>query len=342
MIETVRWREGCVRLLDQTLLPHEECYLDLRSVEAVFEAIRSLRVRGAPAIGIAAAYGVALGAWLAHESGGDARSGAQGAIDHLRSSRPTAVNLFWALDRMSRRLEVSPATDLVATLVREADAILEEDLEMSRRMGEHGRLLLPSSPRVLTHCNTGGLATGGLGTALAVVYAVAAAGGTPHVFADETRPLLQGARLTSWELVRATIPVTVLADGAAAWALRTQAIDAVFIGADRIAANGDTANKIGSLGVALAAREARVPFYVVAPSSTIDPHTPSGAAISIEERAAGEVCTLGGRTITPEGVGVFNPAFDITPRELITAIITDRGVFRPPFDDLVRPIGAAP
>jgi len=337
MIETVRWREGCVRLLDQTLLPHEETYRSLDTVEGVFEAIRSLRVRGAPAIGVAAAYGVALGAWRAREADDGGRAAGREAADHLRAARPTAVNLFWAIDRMAGVLEGGESRDLVERLLAEADAILEEDLAMSRRMGEHGRALLPRSPRVLTHCNTGGLATGGLGTALAVVYAAAAAGGSPEVLADETRPLLQGARLTAWELVRAGIPVTVLADGAAAWALRTQAVDAVLIGADRIAANGDTANKIGSYAVALAAREARVPFYVVAPTSTIDPDTPSGAAIRIEERGGAEVTAFGGRQTAPAGVRTFNPAFDVTPASLITAIITDQGVYRSPFEELRGP-----
>ncbi len=341
MIETVRWRDGAVRLVDQTLLPAEERFLELRTVDAVHEAIRMLRVRGAPAIGITAAYGVVLAAWLGRDEGDGGREAARRGARQLRTARPTAVNLFWALDRITHRLEThdDPAT-LVDALVGEADAILAEDLEMSRAMGRHGAALLPDHPRVLTHCNTGGLATGGLGTALGVVYAAKESGQDPEVLADETRPLLQGGRLTAWELEKAGIPVRVLADGAAAWALLTQDVDAVLIGADRIAANGDTANKIGSYAVALAAREAGVPFYVVAPGTTIDPTTLTGADIVIEERGADEVRRFAGSASTPSAVDVYNPAFDVTPASLITAIITERGVFRPPYSDLAR--AAAP
>jgi len=338
VIETVRWRDGVIRMLDQTLLPDREVYLELDSIESVHEAIRALRVRGAPAIGIAAAYGVLLGAWP--ERGDDARAAeaARSAADYLETARPTAVNLFWACDRMRRSIDAArtaggPVADRLLT---EADLILEEDLEMSRRMGEHGANLLSDTPRVLTHCNTGGLATGGLGTALAVVYAAQAMGKRPEVFADETRPLLQGARLTAWELKRTGIPVTVQCDGAAAWCLKHKRIEAVFIGADRVAANGDAANKIGSYGVALAAREAGVPFYVVAPSSTIDPACPEGGRIEIEERDAGEVLAWSGLSTTPGGVEAYNPAFDVTPATLLSGIITEKGVFRPPFERLAE------
>jgi methylthioribose-1-phosphate isomerase len=335
MIETVRWHDGVVRMLDQTRLPAEEVYLELDDVEPVHEAIRALRVRGAPAIGIAAAYGVALMAWKARGDARAERRSALAAAERLRTARPTAVNLFWALDRMLDALErvpegASPAEALVA----EADRILEEDLEASRAMGAHGADLLPKGARILTHCNTGGLATGGLGTALGVVYAAKDRGLEPTVFADETRPLLQGARLTAWECRRAGIPVRLLVDGAAAWALRTQSIDAVIIGSDRIAANGDVANKIGSYQVALAARAAGVPFYVVAPGTTIDAGTPDGEAIEIEERGADEVRAFGASPTAPEGVEVFNPAFDVTPAELVSAIVTEAGVFRPPYDGL--------
>lgn len=335
MIETVRWRGGIVRMLDQTLLPGQEVYLELDDLEPVHEAIRSLRVRGAPAIGVAAAYGVALMAWKARGDERAEREAAEAAAARLRTARPTAVNLFWALDRMLDALARTPKGESPARRLRlEADRILEEDLAMSRAMGENGAALLPKGARVLTHCNTGGLATGGLGTALGVVYAAKAAGLSPTVFADETRPLLQGARLTAWECAKAGIPVTVLADGAAAWALRTQSIDAVLIGADRIAANGDVANKIGSYPLALAAREAGVPFYVVAPGTTIDAGTPDGAAIQIELRPPEEVRAFAGVETTPRGVEVFNPAFDVTPKALVSAIITEAGVFRPPYDAL--------
>jgi methylthioribose-1-phosphate isomerase len=247
------------------------------------------------------------------------------------------VNLFWATDRIRDTLDALPEGSRVAQgLQEEADRILEEDLEMSRRMGAQGLTLLGDRPRILTHCNTGGLATGGLGTALAVAYAARAAGREVEVLADETRPLLQGARLTAWECQRAGIPVRVLTDGASAWALRQGMADAVFIGADRIARNGDTANKIGSYAVALAAREARVPFYVVAPGTTLDPDTPTGEGIPIEERDPDEVRSFAGSLATPPGIAVYNPAFDVTPAHLISGIITEKGVFRPPFADLAQ------
>jgi len=299
VIETVRFREGKVHLLDQTRLPGEEVVLALGSVDEVHEAIRSLRVRGAPAIGIAAAYGVVLAAHLGRDDPDGGRGQARAAVDHLRTSRPTAVNLFWATDRMRDVLDAQEGDGPVAPVLQaEADRILEEDLEMSRRMGAHALALLGERPRILTHCNTGGLATGGLGTALGVAYAARDAGRSVEVLADETRPLLQGARLTAWECRKAGIPVRVLTDGASAWALRQGMVDAVFIGADRIARNGDTANKIGSYAVALAAREAGVPFYVVAPGTTLDPDTPTGAEIPIEERGADEVRSFAGSEAT--------------------------------------------
>lgn len=339
MIETVRWRDGVVRMIDQTRLPEEEHILSLTDVPAVHEAIRSLRVRGAPAIGIAAAYGVVLAASNASPAG--AREAAAAAIQTLKTARPTAVNLFWALDRMADRLARVPAGQGVAEPLRaEADRILEEDLAMSRAMGAHGAALLPSPCRLMTHCNTGGLATGGLGTALGVVYEAARLGKRPTVIANETRPLLQGGRLTAWELLKAGIPVRVSPDGAAAWALKTQSIDAVLIGSDRIAANGDVANKIGSYAVALGARAAGVPFYVVAPGTTIDPDCPSGADIPIEERAPEEVTHVRETAVAPEGADAYNPAFDVTPAELVSAIITEQGVFRPPFEGLAAAAAA--
>jgi methylthioribose-1-phosphate isomerase len=331
-LRPVTWSDGAIRMLDQTRLPQQSVYLRLDEVDAVHEAIRMLRVRGAPAIGIAAAYGVALGAVLAPDA---PRAGALAAADHLATARPTAVNLFWAIERM-RAVTTSTPDDasLPDRLVGEADAILEEDLEMSRALGGHGADLLGPKPLILTHCNTGGLATGGLGTALGIVYEAQRRGLEPTVLADETRPLLQGGRLTAWECERAGIPVRVLVDGAAAWALRTLPVDAVIIGTDRVARNGDVANKIGSYGVALAAREAGVPFYVAAPTTTLDARTPDGSGIQIEERDADEVRRPGGTLVTPPDIGVYNPAFDVTPAALVSALITERGVSRPPFAEI--------
>jgi methylthioribose-1-phosphate isomerase len=329
-LEPVRWEEGTVRLIDQRLLPEELRIWRCRTVEEVARAIRTLAVRGAPAIGIAAAYGVVLGAWRAREEGGEIEEAAREAIALLGTTRPTAVNLFFALRRMEGALGGEKGgEELPERLLREADRILEEDLETGRRIAEAGRDVFPAHEplRVLTHCNAGGLATGGWGTALAPIYLAAGEGRQVSVLADETRPLLQGRRLTAWELSRAGIPVRVLVDGAAASVLARGDVDVVIVGADRVAANGDVANKIGTYPLALAAREAGVPFYVAAPLSTFDATTPSGAEIPVEERAADEVL---GET-APEGVGALNPAFDITPAGLIRGWITERGVLQPPF-----------
>jgi methylthioribose-1-phosphate isomerase len=319
--------DHAVRILDQTLLPAEERYLDLESVEAVAEAIRALRVRGAPLIGIAAAMGLTL----ALRRGAATLDAVCAASATLGATRPTAVNLHWALARMERRAAaaVADGEDLAAALRTEATAIWDEDRAMCARIGAAGAALIEGDAVVLTHCNAGALATGGMGTALAPVYTLHQAGRRVAVVADETRPLLQGSRLTAWELSRAGVPVTVIADGMAASRLRRGDITCVLVGADRIAANGDVANKIGTYGVALAARAHGVPFYVAAPSSTVDVATPDGAAIPIEERAADEVASLGGRRTAPAGARIWNPAFDVTPAALVTAIITDRGVFAP-------------
>jgi methylthioribose-1-phosphate isomerase len=329
----IAWTESHgVRILDQTLLPAREAYRDLDSIEDVAEAIRSLRVRGAPLIGIAAAMGVAIA--------GRRGSGALGQ-EHLRqideacsllaATRPTAVNLRWALDRMRRRAEVAVDRDedLHEALIAEANAIWNEDRAMCERIGEHGARLIPPESTICTVCNAGALATGGIGTALAPVYALHRADRAPHVVVPETRPLLQGSRLTAWELTKAGVRCTLIADGMIASRLRLGDIACVIVGADRIAANGDTANKIGTYGLALAARAHDIPFYVAAPSSTIDPRTSDGAHIPIEARDTAEVTTLGGSRTAPEGVLVWNPAFDMTPAELITAIITDQGIFKP-------------
>jgi len=320
-----------IRILDQTLLPTEERYLELTSVEAVAEAIRTLRVRGAPLIGIAAAMGVTLSARSGHTV-----DGVCAAAAILGATRPTAVNLRWALARMERRAAeaVARGEDLHRALVQEADAIWEEDRTMCARIGALGAELIGGDAQVLTHCNAGALATGGIGTALAPVYTLHQAGHRMAVIVDETRPLLQGSRLTAWELTQAGVPATLIADGMAASRLRRGDVSCVIVGADRIAANGDVANKIGTYGLALAARAHEVPFYVAAPSSTLDPNTPDGARIPIEERGSDEVAAWRGHRAAPDNIPVWNPAFDVTPAALVTAIITDRGVFPP--GDLAR------
>jgi methylthioribose-1-phosphate isomerase len=314
-IEWIGGTDGFLRLIDQTRLPNEVVYRDCRTVEDVWEAIRSLRVRGAPAIGVAAAYGVVIGA----QSGA-----AVAAANHLRTSRPTAVNLFWALDRMGRVGETTP----IAVLLAEAKAIHDEDAAMCRAIGRHGAAIVPDGG-VLTHCNAGGLATAEYGTALAVLYSAAEAGRKFRVFVDETRPLLQGARLTAWELMQHGIDVTLICDNMAAQVMREGKIGMCVVGADRIAANGDTANKIGTYGVALLAHAHGIPFYVAAPSSTFDLSLATGDAIPIEQRDSREVTHGFGSSTAPVGVEVYNPAFDVTPARLIAGIVTERGVIRP-------------
>jgi methylthioribose-1-phosphate isomerase len=324
---------GFLRLIDQTLLPVECRHIECRTAECVWEAIRTLRVRGAPAIGVAAAYGVVLGLQEAavssrHEF--DARL--KFVTEYLATSRPTAVNLFWALDRL-RRVATHDAeldaSQLHARLLDEAREIEREDREMCAAIGRHGATLLADGMGVLTHCNAGALATAGDGTALAVIFAAAAAGKRLHVYADETRPLLQGARLTCWELQQRHVPATLICDSMAGWVMREGRVQAVVTGADRIAANGDAANKIGTYSVAVLARAHGIPFYVAAPSSTFDLSLSSGAAIPIEERQPAEITHGFGRQSAPDGIGVYNPAFDVTPAEYITALITERGVIRP-------------
>jgi methylthioribose-1-phosphate isomerase len=327
----ISWTDDdAVRILDQTLLPEEEGYLELQSIEQLAEAIRSLRVRGAPLIGIAAAMGVARVAGRRRGTK-EELSTVREACQTLAATRPTAVNLQWALDRMCRRAEsaVQQGEDLRAALVAEANAIWDEDRRMCDRIGELGAPLIPQGATVCTVCNAGALATGGIGTALAPIYIRHRAGGAPHVIVPETRPLLQGSRLTAWELHRSGVPVTLIADSMVASRLRLGDVRAVFVGADRIARNGDVANKIGTYGLALAARTHGIPFYVAAPSSTVDPATPNGAAIPIEERSPEEILAWRGQRAAPPGVGVWNPAFDVTPAELGTAIVTDRGVVAP-------------
>ena len=330
--DPIAWStSGGVRILDQTLLPQQELYLDLDTLDGVAEAIRGLRVRGAPLIGIAAAMGVAAEAGRRAKAGaGPTHADVRSACAVLGATRPTAVNLHWALARMLRRADaVRGGQELAAAMRAEAQAIWDEDRAMCRRIGELGATLVPDGATVCTICNAGALATGGIGTALAPIYLLQERGAAPRVLVPETRPLLQGSRLTAWELTRSGVACTLIGDGMIASRLRLGDVACAFVGADRIAANGDTANKIGTYALALAARAHGVPLYVLAPTSTIDPATPDGAAIPIEERAADEVTGWRGQRTAPDGMAVWNPAFDVTPAELITGIITDRGVVPP-------------
>ncbi len=334
--DAVRWRDNALELLDQRALPNRVAYLRYTAAAEVAQAIRDLVVRGAPAIGCAAAYGMALAGAACRAAPSDADNILWEAHDALARSRPTAVNLFWALDRQRKVWEQpSHASSLATALLNEAHAILREDLAMNRAMGAHGALLIPDGARVLTHCNAGALATAGHGTALGVIRSAIEAGKRLTVTSCETRPVLQGARLTVWELMQDDIPVTLIPDNAAAYLMSRGEIDLVIVGADRIALNGDTANKIGTYMHAVCAARHAIPFYVAAPYSSIDPKLKDGTGIPIEERAAKEVTGYGSERWAPEGVKVRNPAFDVTPAELITAIITERGIVRPPFETIL-------
>jgi len=331
-IPTLEWRGNSLRLLDQRLLPGEEAYIDCTATQELAHAIRTLAVRGAPAIGIAAAYGSVLAAMETPDSA-NFTIDCTAFLDLLASTRPTAVNLFYCLDIQREILCSSPSKEAaISSMLAKAHSLREDDLESSRAMGRFGADLLPDHCTLLTHCNAGGLATAGLGTALSVIYEAHSRGILSSVFADETRPLLQGSRLTAWELNKAGIAVKVLPDSAAASLLRTGIIDAVLTGADRVAMNGDSANKIGTYPLALAAREAGVPFYIVAPVSTFDRCAADGGCIEIEERGREELAVAGGRKILPDGVNVYNPAFDVTPARLITSIICEKGVISTPAD----------
>jgi methylthioribose-1-phosphate isomerase len=335
IVESVRWGErGGVVIIDQRLLPEKCVEREITTLDEVCEAIRSLAVRGAPAIGIAGAMGLVVSV-PAHAGTRDAYiAQLKSAAEAIRATRPTAVNLPWALARMVRVAEATAGdpAGIHRRLREEATMILDEDRAMCRAIGEHGVALIHPGARIVTHCNTGALATGGIGTALAPIYLAAERGLRPQVFADETRPLLQGSRLTAWELTQANIPVTILPDSAAASLMREKGIDLVIVGADRIAANGDVANKIGTYALAIAAKHHGVPFYVAAPSSTIDRETATGADIHIEQRHADEVRRTGELLTAPPGVEAYNPAFDVTPASLIAGIITDRGIHRSPYD----------
>ena len=341
-IPAVQWvgdpHSGFVRLIDQTLLPNSVEWRDCRTVEELWEAIRMLRVRGAPAIGIAAAFGVVLGVQI------DAPplKALEAAIEKLRTSRPTAVNLFWALDRMKAFADKQPAatssSDLRQRLLHEARAIFDEDRAMCLAMGKLGAELIRDGIGVLTHCNAGALATSDYGTALSAMFVAHEQGKTFHVFANETRPLLQGARLTAWELHRRGIDVTLICDNMAAQVMREGRIQLVLVGADRITANGDAANKIGTYGVAVLAKAHGIPFYVVAPSSTVDLSLATGDGIPIEQRDPREITHGFGKATAPEGVKVYNPAFDVTPAELLTGIITEKGIVSPVREDMLRSV----
>jgi len=334
---TVAWTSSdTVRLIDQTRLPTEEVYIECRTIEEVADAIRTMRVRGAPAIGVTAAMGLALGAQTIRAGTfAEFSEALEGMASLLVRTRPTAVNLAWAVRRLlnlARKYRDLSLAEIRAALVAEAREMREEDIRINRALARHGQGLVPNPARVLTHCNAGALATAGYGTAVGVIRAAVEAGKRVMVWVDETRPLLQGARLTAWELQRAGIPATLITDNMAAHFMGRGQVDLVVVGADRIARNGDVANKIGTYGVALLARAHGIPFYVAAPISTLDLSLTDGSQIPIEERAPEEVTHVGGRRLAPAGIRVANPAFDVTPASFVDAIITERGIARPPYD----------
>lgn len=343
-IPTIAWKNGAVRIIDQTRLPMERVFLTVHNKEEMWDAIKNLKIRGAPAIGIAAAFGLYLG--VKNFRGND-REGflkeVENVASYMASSRPTAQNLFWAIERIKRIVKNNPQLDikkLLRLMLDEAVNMIEEDNRVCQAIGEHGVSLIMDGHSLLTHCNAGGLATAMYGTALAPVFKATERGMRIHVYVDETRPLLQGSRITAWELLQAGIPATLITDSTAAFVMSRNRVNLVIVGADRIAANGDTANKIGTLGVAVMAKEFGIPFYVAAPLSTIDLHTGTGMDIPIEERDGYEV-TRGFRTQTaPDGIAVYNPAFDVTPASYITGIITERGIIRAPFEENIRKLKA--
>src|SRR5947199_10138138 len=340
MIQTLEWTDQGVRFIDQTKLPTEEVYVNCTTYQQVADVIRNMVVRGAPAIGVAAAMGIALGVKNSKaESTGDLKREFDEICALIGATRPTAVNLFWAIRRMQQKFEslrVRPVAQIKQALIEEAQRMHAEDIAINKAMGSHGATLMPASGGVLTHCNAGALATAGYGTALGVIRAAIERGKKIHVYADETRPFLQGSRLTAWELVKDGIPTTVISDNMSGSIMRQGKIGAVIVGADRIAANGDVANKIGTYTVAVLAKEHGIPFYVAAPFSTIDLETPDGSRIPIEQRNAAEVTHIAGKPIAPEGVGVENPAFDVTPAKYVTAIVTERGIARDPYKESLR------
>jgi methylthioribose-1-phosphate isomerase len=337
MIQTLEWTDKGVRFIDQTKLPTEETYVTCKTYEQVANAITTMIVRGAPAIGVAAAMGIALGVQNSKaENVGELKRDLDRICEIIGQTRPTAVNLFWAIRRMQEKFErvrVRPVAQIKQELVEEAKRMHAEDIAANQAMGRHGATLMPTEGGVLTHCNAGALATAGYGTALGVIRAAVEQGKKIHVYADETRPFLQGSRLTAWELMKDGIPTTVISDNMAGAMMKQGKIGAIVVGADRIAANGDVANKIGTYTVAVLAKENGVPFYVAAPISTVDLACPDGSKIPIEQRSAREVTHIAGKQMTPDGVSIENPAFDVTPAKYVNAIITERGIARAPYEE---------
>src|SRR5580692_3541731 len=344
MIQTLEWTDQGVRFLDQTKLPTEETYVTCKTHEQVADVIRNMVVRGAPAIGVAAAMGIALGVNNSPaESVTDLKHDLGQICDLIGKTRPTAVNLFWAIRRMQEKFErvrIWPTLQIKRALIEEAQRMHAEDIAANQAMGRHGAMLMPTEGGVLTHCNAGALATAGYGTALGVIRAAVEQGKKIHVYADETRPFLQGSRLTAWELMKDGIPTTVISDNMAGAMMHQGKIAAIIVGADRIAANGDVANKIGTYTVAILAKEHGIPFYVAAPISTVDLACPEGSQIPIEQRSAKEVTHIAGKQMVPDGVGVENPAFDVTPAKYVAAIITEKGVARAPYEESLRRLAA--
>jgi methylthioribose-1-phosphate isomerase len=346
MIHTLEWTDHGVVFIDQTKLPIDEIYVTCTTYQQVADAIRNMIVRGAPAIGVAAAMGIALGIKHSNaETATDLKKDLDQICETIRETRPTAVNLFWAIRRMQDKfdtLRARPISQIRQALVEEAQRMHAEDIAANKAMGRHGATLLPATGGILTHCNAGALATAGYGTALGVIRAAVEQGKKIHVYADETRPFLQGSRLTAWELLKDGIPTTVISDNMAGSMMKQGKIEAIVVGADRIAANGDVANKIGTYSVAILAKEHNIPFYVAAPISTVDLETPDGSQIPIEQRNAKEVTHMAGKQVTPTGVGIENPAFDVTPARYVTAIITEKGVARAPYDQSLRALAESP
>jgi methylthioribose-1-phosphate isomerase len=344
MIQTLEWTDQGVRFIDQRKLPTEEVYVNCKTHAQVADVIRNMVVRGAPAIGVAAAMGIALGVSNSQaETNGDLKRDFDAVCDMIGKTRPTAVNLFWAIRRMQEKFErirIRPIPQIKQEMIAEAKRMHAEDIAANQAMGRHGATLMPSAGGVLTHCNAGALATAGYGTALGVIRAAVEQGRKIHVYADETRPFLQGSRLTAWELMKDGIPTTVISDNMAGAIMKQGKIGAIVVGADRIAANGDVANKIGTYTVAVLAREHGIPFYVAAPTSTVDLACPDGSAIPIEQRNGNEVTHIAGKQMVPDGVSVENPAFDVTPAKYVAAIITEKGVARAPYEESLRRLAA--
>jgi methylthioribose-1-phosphate isomerase len=340
MIHTLEWTDSGVVFIDQTRLPTEEVYVTCKTHQQVADVIRNMVVRGAPAIGVAAALGIALGVKNSNaENGAELKKDFDQICETIRQTRPTAVNLFWAIRRMQEkfeRLRLQQIAQIKQALIEEAQRMHAEDIAANQAMGRHGATLMPASGGVLTHCNAGALATAGYGTALGVIRAAVEQGKKIHVYADETRPFLQGSRLTAWELMKDGIPTTVISDNMAGAMMKQGKIAAIVVGADRIAANGDVANKIGTYTVAVLAKEHGIPFYVAAPISTVDLETPDGSKIPIEQRNPREVTHIAGKQMVPDGVAVENPAFDVTPAQYVAAIITERGIARAPYTESLR------